>query len=64
VDCKFQRHVTQGMRRAGEARVVTPDANLDAVENAFGDFPVFDIFTGYVEYGFIHCQVIMAGGND
>jgi len=39
------------MRRAGEARVVTPDANLDAVEDSFGNFPVFDILAGYVEYG-------------
>jgi hypothetical protein len=54
----------EGMCGTGEAGIITADGNLNAIEDALGYVPALDILTGHVKHGFIHRQVIMAGGND
>ena len=42
-DDQFQRHLADGVRRAGQARIVGPNRGLDPVQRAFLHVPAVDV---------------------
>ena len=60
----MQRHLADGVGRAAQARIVTADAVLDAVEHRFGNVLAADIMPRDLRDGLVHRQVVLAGGDD
>ena len=52
------------MGRTTQARIVSADAVLDAVENAFAHAIAVDVMLGNLLDGAVHGQVVLAGGDD
>ena len=59
-----QRHLPEGMGRAGKTGVIAADSRLNPVEDALGNLPVFNIiFSNFINRA-VYGGVIIACGDD
>ena len=59
-----QGHLSDGMSRATQARIVTADAMFHPVEQRFGNDIPAHVMARDLRHGLVHGQVVLAGGND
>ena len=52
------------MGGATQAGVEAANPRLDSVQHPFGDLVVVDVVLGNLGHRFVHCQVVVAGGNN
>src|ERR1700690_2159736 len=60
----MERHLSEGVRGAAQAWVIRPDYGFDAIEHSLSDFRPVDEMSCYLKDALVHCQVVMACGDD
>ena len=59
----MQRHLAEGVRRAGQARVVAADDRFHAVEHRLLEPVALDVLARDLEHGAVHRRVVVPRGD-
>ena len=60
----MERHLSEGVSGAAQAGIIRPDYGFDAIKHSLGDLRSVDEMSGYLKHALVHCQVVVACGDD